>query len=469
MRTGRSAHPGTASRLRGARTSSSAFRPGSASQCGPGGPRTPAPHRLFAVRGRPRPHPGPGSASQCGPGGPRHGTAPSRRADVPVRIPAWLSVPMRTGRSAHPGTASRLRGARTSPSAFRPGSASQCGPGGPRTPARRRLFAVRGRPRPHSGLAQSPNADREVRAPRHGLAPSRCADVLVRIPAWLSVPMRTGRSAHPGTASRLRGARTSSSAFRPGSASQCGPGGPRTPARRGAFAVRGRPRPYSGLAQRPNADREVRAPRHGIASSRCADVPVRIPGRHEVQCGPGGPAHPGTASPLRGARTSPSAFRPGSASQMRTGRSAHPGTASALRGARTSSSAFRPGSASQCGPGGPRTPARRRLFAVRGRPRPHSGPAQRPNADREVRAPRHGVGSSRCADVLVRIPSWLRVTMRTGRSAHPGTAPHLRGARTSSSAFRPGSESQCGPGGPRTPGTARRLRGARTSSSAIPP
>ena len=298
------------------------------------------------MRGRPRPHSGPA----------RH--------------------PMRTGRSAHLGTANALRGARTSSSAFRPGSA--------------------------------PNADREVRAPRHGERPSRCADVLVRIPAWLGA--------------------------------QCGPGGPHTPARRRPFAVRGRPRPHSGLAR--------------------------------AQCGPGGPRTRARRPPFV-VRGRPRPHSGLARHPMRTGRSAHLGTATALRGARTSSSAFRPGSTSN---------ADREVRAPRYGDRPSRCadvlvriPAWlAPNADREVRAPRHGERPSRCADVLVRIPAWLgaqcgpggprtsarrtpfavrgrprphsglaRRPMRTGRSAHVGTATALRGARTSSSAFRLGSLRQC--------------------------
>ena len=156
---------------------------------------------------------------------------------------------------------------------------------------------------------------------------------------------------------------------------------------------------------------------------------------------------------------------------------------------------------------------------VRGRPRPHSGPGARFNADREVRAPRRrrtlrGARTSSSAfrsrarlnaDREVRAPRdaerWevrgrprphsglVQGSMRTGRSAHPDAAercevrgrsrPHsgpgarfnadrevraprrrrtLGGARTSSSAFRPRCKVQCGPGGPRTttpPNTAR--------------
>ena len=289
--------------------------------------------------------------------------------------------------------------------------------------------------------------------------------------------MRTGRSAHPPAAEH--------------------------------WGVRGRPRPHSGPAQgsmRTGRSAHPPPPNTG----RCADVLVRIPARHKVQCGPGGPRTPRRRT-LGGARTSSSAFRPGARfnadrevrapprrrtpggartsssafglvqGSMRTGRSAHPPprrrtlggartSSSAFRpgtrfnadrevrapphrrtpgGARTSSSAFRPGTRAQCGPGGPRTPPAAEPREVRGRPRPHSGPAQGSmRTGRSAHRPPPNTG--RCADVLVRIPARHKVQCGPGG---PRTPPPPNTGRCADVLVRIPAwhKVQCGPGGPRTP------------------
>ena len=157
----------------------------------------------------------------CGPGGPRTTArrGAARYADVLVRIPAPCGI--RCG-SGGPRTAARRGASRYADVLVRipVPCGIRCGPGGPRTAARRGGRAVRGRPRPHSSAVRD--------------------------------PVRAGRPAYRGTARGPRGTRTSSSAFRCRAGSPCGPGGPRTAPRRGG--------------------------------SRYADVLVRIP----VPRGPGG-------------------------------------------------------------------------------------------------------------------------------------------------------------------------------------
>ena len=167
----------------------------------------------------------------------RHTPNPARCADVLVRIPAPCNLKLRTGTSAYPHTPNpNPRGARTGTSVLvripapcdlklRTGTSAYPrtpNPGGARTSSS--AFPPRA----------TPIADGDVRVPPHA-EPARCADVLVRIPAPCNLKLRTGTSAYPHTPN-LRGARTSSSAFRPR-------------ATRRTCEVRGRPRPHSGPVQ----------------------------------------------------------------------------------------------------------------------------------------------------------------------------------------------------------------------------
>ena len=101
----------------------------------------------------------------------------------------------------------------------------------------------------------------------------------------------------------------------------------------------------------------ARTPAHLDAAEpwRCADVPVRIPAWHKDQCGPGGPR---TSTPPNpgGARTSSSAFRPGTRF-IAGGDARAPRRRRTPGGARTSSSAFRPGTRFNAGED-PRVPSR---------------------------------------------------------------------------------------------------------------
>ena len=414
-------------------------------QCGPGGPRTPAPAerwrcadvlvRIPASR-----------ETQCGPGGPRtpHPPNPGRCADVLVRIPASREAQCGPGgpRTPHPPNPGRCADVLVRIPAPRE---AQCGPGGPRTP----------------------------HPPNRG----RCADVLVRIPAPARSPMRTGRSAHrarrtlevrgrprphPGIARNPM--RTGRSAHR-AAAEHCEvrgrprphPGPVRSPMRTGRSAhpapaepreVRGRPRPHPGAARSPMRTGRSAHPAPNLG--RCADVLVRIPAPREAQCVPQGnpdvlvripapreaqcgPGGPRTLPPpnLGGARTSSSASRP--RTKPNADREVRaPRTPPNLGGARTSSSASRP----RAKPNADREV--RAPAPAEGGARTSSSASRRrakPNADREVRAPPHPPNPGEVRGRPRPHPGVVRSPLRTGRSAHPARRRTLGGARTSSSAF----------------------------------
>ena len=160
-------------------------------------------------------------------------------------------------------------------------------------------WEVRGRPRPHSGLVQGSNADREVRAPRRRRS--------------------------------LGGARTSSSAFRPGARFNADRE-VRAPRRRrtlgGARASSSAFRPRAG-SMRTGRSAHLDAAELG----RCADVLVRIPVLCKVQCGPGGPR---TSTPPNSGRCADVLVRiPGRCKgRLRTGTFAYAVAFSALGGRR---------------------------------------------------------------------------------------------------------------------------------------
>ena len=208
------------------------------------------------------------------------------------------------------------------PSATRPHSGLVLGPLRARTPAARRYggepWAVRGRPRPHSGLVLGPLRARTPAHPGTAANLGRCADVLVRTPVWYWVHCGRGRPRTPARRRTLGGARTSSSAFGSGTGSIAGEDA-RAPRHGGEpWAVRGRPRPHSGLVLGPLRAWAVRGrprPHSGL---------VLGPLRART------PAHPGTAVEPWAVRGRP---RPHSGlvlGPLRARTPAHPGTAANL-------------------------------------------------------------------------------------------------------------------------------------------
>ena len=142
-----------------------------------------------------------------------------------------------------------------------------------------------------------------------------------------------------------------------------------------------------GIVQRHCADGDVRAPPHAEPRAvRGRPRPHSGPARN-VHCGRGRP-RTSTRRTLGGARTSSSAFRPCTKRPLRAGTPAHLHTPNPARCADVLVRIPALHETSIAGEDA-RAPPHAEPCAVRGRPRPHSGPGQPPIAGGDARAPPH--------------------------------------------------------------------------------
>ena len=194
---------------------------------------------------------------ECGRGRPRtaKGSASAGCADVPVRDQPLHDTPNADEDVRAPPKVRRLRGARTSPPAI-----DLCTTPRMRTRTSAHLprfgvCGVRGRPRPQLNFARRPECGRGRPRTDQGSAPAGCADVPVRDRPLHDAPSADEDVRAPTRVRRLRGARTSPSAVDLCTTPRMRT---RTSAHRPGFGVcgvRGRPRPRSTFARRPECGR----------------------------------------------------------------------------------------------------------------------------------------------------------------------------------------------------------------------